>query len=446
MSIRLPYLLACLLPVAAGVAAARPLAFLDVTVLDPSTGAVQAGRDVVVEDGRVVRVEPHGTLAVPASADRVPGQGRLWLVPGLIDAHVHLEYFDDPALLRLFLAHGVTTVRQMDGRAAHLRWRDDIPRLAGPRLVVGSRILNGRFGADPEHRIVTTPAEARAAVAALADQGFDFIKTYHGLAPPVFEAVVEAARQRGLEVAGHVPLRMEVGEAVAAGLHAIEHITGIHALVAAFGWQGQWDWKELGFATPVDPARFTAAAQALAHGGAWLVPTLGAADLRYLDADWRRQLERQPAMRRLPAEVRAAWDPERWTDARAEWVRDLTAADLRQLADGVDSAGRLLAELHRQGVRLGIGTDTPQPYLVPGWSLLQAMQRYVAAGIPSADVLAIATAGNAALLQRPELGCIRPGCAADLVLLAADPRTDFGQFADPLGIMVAGRWHPRGGR
>jgi hypothetical protein len=123
---------------------------------------------------------------------------------GLADMHVHLEYIEDPNVLKLFVAQGVTTVRNMDGRPYILKWRgevaaDERSALASSRPVP---IIDGSPPARPDNLAVADAAAARAAVASQAAAGYDFIKLYSNLSPDAHAAAVAEARERGLRAAG----------------------------------------------------------------------------------------------------------------------------------------------------------------------------------------------------------------------------------------------------
>jgi imidazolonepropionase-like amidohydrolase len=432
----------CLLLCLPTAARAADQLFSNVAVVDPATGRIRSGQDVHVRDGRVHAIGPHRHLEVPPATPRIVGGGR-YLVPGLTDLHVHLEYFETPEVLWAFLANGVTTLRQMDGRPQHLRWRTEIAagRLPGPRLVVGSPIVNGPHGAAPDHRRVDSAAGARTAVAEFAAAGYDFVKIYHGLDAEPFEALMAAAREAHLPVAGHVPTAVGLQRAVASGLHSVEHVASLDELVEAG--EHRWDWRRLGFAIDVDPRRLETAARWLARSGVWVVPTLGAFDLRYLDPAHRRTLERSESMRHAPAGMHRAWSPEHWEGERAERYARIDAGDHARLREGVSAAASVVAALHRAGARLAVGSDTPNPYLVPGFSLHDELARLHAAGLSPAQMLRMATLDAGALLDREDIGCLRPGCRADLVLLEADPLADPQALRRPIGVMAEGRWYSR---
>lgn len=134
---------------------------------------------VIVRDGRIAALGPRSLTRVPAGARVIDGRGR-YLLPGVADMHVHLEYIENPDVLKLFVANGITTVRSMDGRPYILDWRDRVRSgsLVGPRIVTAGPIIDGSPPARTDNLAVANEAAARAAVADQAGRGYDFIKLY----------------------------------------------------------------------------------------------------------------------------------------------------------------------------------------------------------------------------------------------------------------------------
>jgi imidazolonepropionase-like amidohydrolase len=152
-------------------------AFVDVNVVAMDSERVIRGQTVIVSGGRVVLMGATGSVRVPKGATRIEGRNR-YLIPGLADMHVHLEYFDRDAQLLLFLANGVTTVRSMDGRPNILAWRKRIAdgTLPGPTIFTAGAILEGKPPLRDDNRVVETPAQAGPAVEEQKRAGYDFVK------------------------------------------------------------------------------------------------------------------------------------------------------------------------------------------------------------------------------------------------------------------------------
>src|SRR5262245_61539463 len=198
---------------------AAPLVLRDVTVVDVEGGRTQPGSTVVVEGDRIARVGPTPAVPVPRDARIVDGNGR-FLIPGLWDMHVHTVFGDwfpggKEIALPLFLANGVTGVRDMGGELeVLLQWRKEIAegKLAGPRLVVSGPMLDGEKPRFPSSIAVTTPEDGRRAVRELKQRGADFVKLQSLVSRDAVFAIADEARKAGIPFAGHVPDAVRASE------------------------------------------------------------------------------------------------------------------------------------------------------------------------------------------------------------------------------------------
>jgi len=212
-----------------------PLAIVGAAVFDGSGSPSAPSRTVVVRHGRVERVGPAGQVAPPAGAEVIDGTG-CTLLPGFVDAHVHLDFYPPAEVL----AGGVTTVRDLGwpaARLAALREQAEAPEASSPRLLAAGQIVTVPGGyptraawAPPgTARPVAGAAEAAEAVAELAAAGAAVVKVALDdrvgptLPEPVLAAVVEAARAHGLGVTAHVGTAREAEKALAAGVGELAH-------------------------------------------------------------------------------------------------------------------------------------------------------------------------------------------------------------------------------
>lgn len=275
---RLAAVAAVLSAIAAASSAAQPqspslaitnvalIAMIDDTIALPD-------RTIVVSGDRISAVGPSATVAVPRAARVIDGRGK-YLIPGLSDMHVHLEYFDKPDILDLFIANGVTTVRNMDGRPYLLDWKKQTAAgvVTGPRIYTAGPLLDGNPPVRPDNTVVETATAARAAVEVQAAANYDFVKVYSGLSADAFAAIVATAREKRLSVAGHVPRAVGLDAVLASGLRSIEHLADYSRAVEAKNDVPVWSKRYLSM--PVDPERITSLARRVANAGVWSVPTL----------------------------------------------------------------------------------------------------------------------------------------------------------------------------
>jgi imidazolonepropionase-like amidohydrolase len=432
------------------------LAFVDVSVLPMTSEVVLERRTVLVRDGTIVAIAPSGEIAFGDRAITVPGDGR-FLIPGLADMHVHIL---DPSALDLFVGHGITLVRNMWGAPNHLQWREQIEsrERLGPRIVTAGAIVDG---VPPIWEGSVGVADAAAAIAEMDAQkaaGYDFLKIYERLPAEAFDAIASHSREIGLPYAGHVPQAVAIDHAMRSGMRTIEHLTGWDDATAVTGsefesvvatddllaqfvaWtaigtrlqSGQLRWEDV-----VDPAKRDAIAALAAETDVWHVPTLVV--LERISTS-RRQAETrlaEPAMRYISPQVLTLWNPE--NDFRRQFSDDQLEA-LRILF--MESLVRVKA-LHDAGANLLAGTDTPNPWVVPGIGLHQELALLVEAGLSPYDALVMATRAPAEFLHDDSFGTIAEGQRADLVLLEANPFENIGATREIAGVAMQNRWLPR---
>jgi imidazolonepropionase-like amidohydrolase len=467
--------LASLLPVALGaVTAARAgdpaatppgeyrVAITDVTVIDVAAGTARPGTTVVVRGDRIAAVGPSAATPVPPGAAVVDGRGR-YLIPGLCDMHAHLVH---PALLDLYLRHGVTGVRHLFGvnPAYHPPRRVRPSGPVVPRVVAACQVLDGPdsgFGFPAGLNVfkVQTPASARDAVRRLEDQGNDFVKVYARLPREAYLAAVDEAKGLGLPVVGHLPYGVTAAEASDAGQLTIEHLDGVAldcsargdrltALLRAATRPGtkvaptggvRWELYAQAYET-YDPDRAAALFAKFVANGTWHVPTL--AQTRALTRLGDRNALPEHVRRQLPPLVAHYWE---W-ESVGDGVRltnlglTLTRADLDNARKNFAGDLKLVGHMHRAGVPLLAGTDAPFPLVAPGLSLHEELALLVEAGLSTAEALRTATLNPARCLGREkDLGTVDAGKLADLVLLSGDPLADVRNTRTVAGVWVGGR-------
>ena len=430
-------------PSSATSAVLRDTAFVGVNVLSMAEDEVAAVPDqtVLVSGGVIARVGNRDQVSVPETFTVVEGAGK-YLMPGLADMHVHLEYFDDPRVLDLFLANGVTTVRNMDGRPYILEWRDRIARREwpGPRIHTAGPILDGDPPLRGDNLAIESAGEARRAVRDQKAAGYDFLKVYTNISAEAYAVVLETARGNGLPVAGHVPRGVDVEDALISGIRSIEHITELGDLVEAEDspFRNGWHWSKLYLGVPVDTTSFARAAGLVADSRVWIVPTIVQADRAIAPSATIDAWLAEPEFAYIAARRRRIW-------------QSLVARSLERM-DGEDwalvEAGRsnrlgLVNSLHDAGAALLLGTDTPNPFVVPGFSVHDELANLEAAGIDRGRILALATREAAVFLETDsEVGTVEVGKVADLILLDDSPLESLDVLRRPAGVMVGGAWLP----
>lgn len=403
------------------------LAFVGVNVLSmDSSGAVLEDQTVLVDAGRITALGARAELTPPEGARVVAAEGR-WLLPGMAEMHGHLPspngapgFAED--VLFLYLANGITSVRGMLGDPSQLELRDRIARgeLSGPRLFVGSPPLHGGLGLTPE--------SAAALVAEFATAGYDHLKVHEGLSAEAHRAIAAAATEHGLRFGGHVADDVGLWAALENGQATVDHLDN---LIESLLPEGAQPATLAELAAQVERERMPEVAAKLARSGTALVPTqaLWAHLLGGLAGDAQR--ERHPELKYMPRALVDGWV--RDADQRAASMGD-SAAPLLALRD------EMLLALHEGGALIMMGTDSPQLFSVPGFSLHREIQAMAKAGLGAPAILDAGTAAVARFYGEDyQAGRVAPGLRADLILLTADPREDLGALARPEAVLADGR-------
>jgi len=401
-----------------------------VAVVDVRTGGVASDRMVVVRAGHIAGVGAADSLSPPAGTMLLDARGK-YLIPGLWDMHVHIH---DPAFLTLLVAEGVTGVREMGGVPETVRdWRDRVAagRLLGPRIFMAGEIVDGPDPTWPAiSRRVRTPEEGRAAVAASIRDGSDFIKVYNGLSRESYLAIVDEARQRHLDVVGHVPFAITAADAAEAGQRSIEHLSGVlegctsQPHPVAMGVDHAWHLAHF------EPRLADSLFATFVRDGTWHVPTLV---MRRAFAHAQEfAAGDDPRLDYIPARIRTAWQNDRRLGGRP-------AQYFQQLEQLFERDRELVGRMRRAGVRFLAGTDLGNPFLYPGFSLHDELGLLAGSGLTPLEALQSATLGPAEFLRATDsLGTVEPGKVADLVLLDASPLDDIANVGHISAVCAHG--------
>lgn len=408
-----------------------------VTVIDVERGAATPEQAVAWRDGTIVATGDDAAVARRWRATRVlQGKGR-FLIPGLWDMHVHFGggpalVEENKALLPLYIAHGITTIRDCSGDLPDqvLAWRREIARgtLFGPRLLTSGAKIEGIKPIWRGTIEVGSRADVDAAVAHEKAVGVDFVKiTDSTLDPQLFLYAVSRARAAGLRVSGHIPMQDTVAQAVDAGISSIEHLdyaykAGVkdEAAIAADVAAGRIDRAEANrrIDAGFDPATATTAYRRLAAKGVFVTPTLNISDITaHLDQVTHAD---DPYLAYIGPGLRRTYD---WRVQRAAAA---TPAEIAARHRHFDRMAAILPLLQREGVTIMAGTDAGflNSFDYPGIGLHDELALYVRYGLTPAQALRSATrAGPAWFGQLDRYGSIAPGKAADLVLLDRNPLT-----------------------
>jgi imidazolonepropionase-like amidohydrolase len=424
--------LSTLLSLVPPVAAQSATAFEHVNVVPMDTERVLSDYTVVVRDGRVEWMGPAAQAILPSGVARVDGRGK-YLIPGLAEMHAHIPGAQNQAwqenVLFLYVAGGVTTIRGMLGQPSHLelKRRVEAGTPVGPRIWTSGPSVNGNSVATPDSAVRTAAHQQSA--------GYDFIKIHPGLGREQFDSLDASADRAGIRFAGHVPLAVGLLRALEAGYWSIDHLDGyVEELAGKSGQNG--GWFGVAFAGDANEAAIPALARRTREAGVWNVPTQTLMESvalgRTPDA-----LAARPELRYIPPQMRQQWNTQTQSIGA-----DLPPAEV--VARWIEVRRTLLKGLSQAGAGLLLGSDAPQIWNVPGFSIHRELEALVAAGLTPFEALATGTRNVAAYFGTADrAGTIAVGRQADLVLLDGNPLADIRNTTRRAGVMLRGVWMPQ---
>ncbi|MCC6557333.1 MAG: amidohydrolase family protein [Polyangiaceae bacterium] len=395
----------------------RTIAFVDVSVVPMDRERILPHMTVLVSGGRITAVSPAGDVEVPASAERIDGRGR-YLIPGLTDAHVHLVSITD---LDLYLANGVTTVFNLHGAPAHLRWRTWVEEGKRPGPTI--------YTTGPSFAAVRSPEEAVRLVDEQAAAGYDGIKIYNQVSREEYPALVAEAKRKRLLLMGHVA-RAPGFEATLRSGQAIAHAEEL--TYTFFNPRGDDDDAHIVY----DEAKIPDAARMTAAAGVFVVATISMyRDIVRQATELDRYLQ-NPELEYLPPWIRAGLAP-----GRNRYSNRYSPEAVERLRISFGFQRKLIRAFEDAGVPLMTGTDATSIGPVAGFSMHEELLELVNSGLTPFQALRAATVSPARYFGRADgSGTITAGARADLVLLSADPLADIRSTRRVAGVMARGRW------
>lgn len=406
------------------------------TLIDGGGGEPKPDAVIIIRNGHIEAIARMNEIPIPRNAERISLVGKT-VIPGLIDAHAHVERWAVPR----YLAWGVTSVRDLHGGSDSvlaLRNEMNLGSILGPRMFSAGAMIDGVPPTYPNATGVATADQARRAVDQRAIAGADYLKIYTKMTPALLRPLIDEAEKLRLPVAAHLG-KTDALTAARAGVISIEHMAGV--VQAATGnpmyanahtsFLAGWATEEKGWAG-LDSGAVARTARALAQTKVTIVPTLVVHDmLSRLDNPIRLV---RPGMEDVPDDatsVRSVPSLLRRTGWRAGDFAAFRRSRRRQ--------DQFVREYRRAGGAIAAGSDAANQLLIPGYSLHEEMALLVAAGLSPLEAITAATRRGAQLLRADSLGWLAPGKVADLVVLNGNPTRNIAATRNIAMVMTRGR-------
>lgn len=434
-----------------------PLAITHVAVVDVQAARADPLQTVLIEAGRIVARGSDGTLVLPANTQIIDGTGR-YLVPALWDMHTHVYAFSPLLDLPLYIAFGVTNVRDMQGcpqpddpfiACAENKRRWTAEALEGkriaPRIVASTSFMaNGpgmtrRLKNVPPFFDTSTPEQGRDFVRHFAGT-VEAIKVYDRIPRAAYLALADEARQLKIDVVGHRPHSVSAIEA-AAHQKSIEHARFIlhesfagSAELRETAGSPQWREDRRRMLNEHDPQMAQAIFEEMKRNGTWYVPTHLT---RWVDAYAEDASVREDSLLRyLHPLMKRQW----LEDVDETLARDPSPEARETYREFYRKGLELTGAAHRAGVKILAGTD----YVVAGADLHRELEHLVAAGLTPAEALHAATLAPAEYFGlQLQYGTVATGKIADLLLLNANPLEDIRHTRQIEAVIFNGNLYDR---
>jgi imidazolonepropionase-like amidohydrolase len=428
------------------------LAITHVTVIDMTGAPPAADQTVLIEKEKIIALGPASSVSIPDGAKILDARGK-YLIPGLSDMHLHLTGAGEPGgsrefFLRLLLANGITTVRDMGGyldSLIPLRKEIEEGKRLGPHIIFAGPYLDGDPPAFQPAIVVKNRTQADDAVQSLKHRGVDFIKVQSNLSRDAYFAVADATKKQNMSFVGHVPDRVTAWEAAGAGQKSIEHLTGelracstkepdlMHKQFRDSSKAGLLAWQRELLSTYSD-RKAAELTTKFRERQTWQTPTLILLrNVAFPSANLN--LTSDPRIKYVPRKLL-----ETWRQGYAQQMHDVSAKQASMRAALLEKSLGFVGQMQKGGVKILAGTDSAAPYVFPGFSLHEELALFVQAGLTRMEALQTATRDPAEFLDNLDSqGTVAAGKNADLLLLDANPLDDIRNTQKIRALVLRGK-------
>jgi len=412
----------------------QEIVITNVSVIPMDREQVLNNQAVVIKNGVITSIGDAGKIKYGKGALVIDGKGK-YLLPGISEMHAHVPPVDDlepmKEVLLLYAVNGVTTIRGMLGHPRHLELRSKIRsgEILGPRLYTAGPSFNGGSVKDEETGMRMVREQEAA--------GYDFLKLHPGLTKKTFAAIAKTAHEVKIPFGGHVSYDVGVWAAIDSGYEAIDHLDGfVESLVPNMANISEQEEGLFGMfiGDQADTTRIRKLMKGLRDHHIWVVPTQCLAE-RWMSPDRDADaLGKEPEMIYMaPATLT------NWVKAKKDIQSNpkYNAAEVKQF---IQLRRKLIYDCYKNNVGLLLGSDAPQVFDVPGFSIHHELRYLVDAGLTPYEALRTGTVNVGAFFKRNDMGIIQKGAVADLILVNDNPLKDIDNINKIDGVVLNGRW------
>jgi len=414
-----------------------------ISIVDVVNGKIVKNQTVTIKSGRIVAISSHTDKGSTLLAYDCTGK---YLMPGLWDMHIH-DAGDDSSnrfeYVPLFLTNGVTGIRDMWGSEEMLKLKNDIDagRFTGPRMIIGSPIIDGSKPFFPSALAAATETQGRHYVDSLSEAGYDFIKVYSLLREPVYLAIADECKKRGIALEGHLSIEIGLEEALDAGQRSFEHNFNINRYLT--GKEAEllkWSHHYLDTVHSTKNPEFMVHNEPLGVGAKefYLPSAVLNKMIRYRVAIVPTLTLVQGRSQNSDLMAKKTKGLEYLTPGFVNYWMHQSPAFPAEFEQAFGAAAKFLMN---KGVLILAGTDVNNPFCVPGFGLQQELINLRAAGLSNLQVLQTATINPAKFLYaEKDLGTVAVGKLADLLVLEDDPLSDVANTQKINAVIVNGKY------
>ena len=378
---------------------AQNILFKNVAVISMVDEHILENKSVYIADGKIIAIDDYENLKLPKKTLIINAEDK-FLLPGFSDMHVHLNSEED---LALYLANGVTTIRNMRGDSDHLVLKEAISNkeILGPNLFTTGPIVDSSIPVLRNSLILDNPADVEQAIKQMKIDGYDFIKVYYRIKIDVYHEIIRVAKEINIPVVGHVPNLVGIDAVLESGQQSIEHFTGYSQFMSE---EKSSEILEMTVKSKI-----------------WNCPTL------IVKKNYENLIDLKSSeigeLKYVHSDIKNYWKG--YSSFNMEF----------------DYAQKLLKKLNDKSANIVSGTDTGNPYVIAGFSLHEEFQLMQESGLTPFQVLLTTTVKPAEMLGTEEYaGTIKVGKNADLVLLNKNPLIDIQNTRAIEGVMTKGIW------